>query len=199
MDMPHRIDTPRIPPLPVENWDPKLSKQMLADRPTEMGDEAAPVFNIFKTLANHPQLAGKFGVWGNQILFRSSLAPRDRELAILRVGWLARATYEWHHHVAIAIDHAGMTMADVELARAGPVAGSNAADDVLLRAVDELVGDHFISNPTWAQLATRYDQTQLIDLVFTIGQYTMVSMALNSLGVQLEPEYRDSGHVTAGS
>ena len=42
---------------------------------------------------------------------------------------------------------------------------------------------------TWAALATRYDQTQLVDLVFTVGQYTMVSMALNSLGVQLEPEF----------
>jgi 4-carboxymuconolactone decarboxylase len=189
MDLTYRTERPRIAPLAVESWDPALSKQMLKDRPAAIGDAAAPVFNIFKTLANHPQLAGKFGVWGNQVLFRSSLSPRDRELAILRVGWLARATYEWHHHVAIALDHAGMTDADVDLARSGPVAGSDAADDVLLRAVDELVGDHFISNDTWAKLATRYDQTQLIDLVFTVGQYTMVSMALNSFGVQLEPEY----------
>jgi 4-carboxymuconolactone decarboxylase len=189
MDLTYRTERPRIAPLAVEFWDPALSKQMLKDRPAAIGDAAAPVFNIFKTLANHPQLAGKFGVWGNQVLFRSSLSPRDRELAILRVGWLARATYEWHHHVAIALDHAGMTDADVDLARSGPVAGSDAADDVLLRAVDELVGDHFISNDTWAKLATRYDQTQLIDLVFTVGQYTMVSMALNSFGVQLEPEY----------
>ena len=189
MDIPYRIDTPRITPLEVADWDPALREQLLGKRPAEMGDTAAPLFNIFKTLANHPKLAGKFGVWGNQILFKSSLSPRDRELAILRVGWLARATYEWHHHVAIARDHAGMTEADIDLARAGASAGSDAPDDVLLRAVDELVGDHFISNATWARLAMRYDQTQLIDLVFTVGQYTMVSMALNSLGVQLEPEY----------
>lgn len=189
MDIPHRIDTPRIVPLEVADWDPKLREQLLGNRPAEMGDDATPVFNIFKTLANHPQLAGKFGVWGNQILFKSSLSPRDRELAILRVGWLARATYEWHHHVAIGLDHAGMSAADIALARHGAVAGSEAGDDVLLRAVDELVSDHFISNATWAQLAKRFDQMQLIDLVFTIGQYTMVSMALNSFGVQLEDDY----------
>ena len=190
MDLPHRIDSPRIAPLEPDARDPALREQLLGNRPKEMGDTAAPVFNIFKTLANHPKLAGRFGQWGDQVLFRSSLSPRDRELAILRVGWLCRATYEWQHHVAIARDHAGMTEADIELARRGPVAGSDAADDVLLRAVDELVGDHFISNATWAQLATRYDQTQLIDLVFAVGQYTMVSMALNSFGVQVEDGFR---------
>ncbi|MBC7504455.1 MAG: carboxymuconolactone decarboxylase family protein [Sandarakinorhabdus sp.] len=190
MDIPHRIDTPRIAPLDVADWDARLREQLLGNRPAEMGDAAAPVFNIFKTLANHPQLAGKFGVWGNQILFKSSLSARDRELAILRVGWLAKATYEWHHHVAIGRDHAGMSDAEFALAQAGPVAGSDGDDDVLLRAVDELVGDHFISDATWALLARRFNQTQLIDLVFTVGQYSMVSMALNSFGVQLEDDYR---------
>ncbi|GGD99543.1 carboxymuconolactone decarboxylase [Polymorphobacter glacialis] len=189
MDMPHRIDSPRIAPLEPSEWAPKLHEQLLGNRPAEMGGAAAPVFNIFKTLANHPRLAGQFGRWGNQILFRSSLSARDRELAILRVGWLCRATYEWHHHVAIARDHAGMSEADIELARVGPTDGGS-ADDVLLRAVDELVGDHFVSAATWALLAERYQQVQLIDLVFVVGQYVMVSMALNSFGVQLEPEYR---------
>jgi hypothetical protein len=27
----------------------------------------------------------------------------------------------------------------------------------------------------------------MLDLIFTVGQYTLVSMALNSLGVQREP------------
>ncbi|PZN94556.1 MAG: carboxymuconolactone decarboxylase family protein [Alphaproteobacteria bacterium] len=188
MDIQHRLDTPRIAPLPVDQWDPALREQLLGNRPPEMGD--GEVFAIFRTLANHPRLAGAFGRWGNQILFKSSLGPRDRELAILRVGWLARAAYEWGHHVAIARDHAGMTDADIELARSGPQTGSDTPDDVLLRAVDELMGDHFISPPTWAALATRYDETQLIDLVFTVGQYAMVSMALNSFGVQLEAGYR---------
>ncbi len=189
MDLPHRLASPRIAPLEVDKWDPAFKEQMLGNRPVEMGASAAPVFNIFKTLAHHPKLAGAFGRWGNQILFKSSLTPRDRELAILRVGWLCRAAYEWGHHVAIARDNAGMTDADIERARVGPLAGSEADDDVLLRAVDELVGDHFISPATWALLARRYTEIQLIDLVFTVGQYTMVSMALNSFGVQLEEGY----------
>lgn len=190
MDLPHRLDTPRLAPLEPDAWDPDLLKQLTGNRPPEMGEKVTPVFNIFKTLANHPALASRFLRWGDQILFQSSLSPRDRELAILRVGWLARAAYEWGHHVDIATRHAGMTPEDVALARVGPTSGSVAPDDVLLRAVDELIGDHFITDATWAQLAARYTEIQLIDLVFTVGQYSMVSMALNSFGVQLEDGYR---------
>lgn len=190
MDLPHRLDAPRIAPLEPGDWDPAYREQLLGNRPAEMGPSDAPVFNIFKTLANHPRLAQAFGVWGNHVLFRSSLDARTREMAILRVGWRARATYEWHHHVAIGRDHAGMTPADFEKCKAGPLAGSEADDDVLLRAVDELIDDHFVSTATWALLAKRFSQQQLVDLVFAVGQYAMVSMALNSFGVQLEDEYR---------
>jgi alkylhydroperoxidase family enzyme len=190
MDLPHRIDAPRIAPLEPDAWDLALRQQLLGNRPKEMGAADAPVFNIFKTLANHPKLAQAFGVWGNHVLFRSALDARTREMLILRVGWKARATYEWHHHVAIGRDHAGMSEADFAKCKAGPTPGSTEDDDVLLRAVDELIDDHFISEATWTRLATRFNQQQLIDLVFAVGQYTMVSMALNSFGVQLEDDYR---------
>ena len=190
MDLPHRLAAPRIAPLEPDDWAPELRQAILGNRPAEMGPDDAPVFNIFKTLANHPRLAQAFAAWGGQVLFRSTLDARTREMAILRVGWRARATYEWHHHVAIGRDHAGMTPADFDKCKAGPVAGSDADDDVLLCAVDELMDDHCISAATWAALATRFSQQQLMDLVFAVGQYTMVSMALNSFGVQLEDDYR---------
>ena len=89
-----------------------------------------------------------------------------------------------------ARDHAGLTAADIEKCKAGPMPGSTADDDVLLRAVDELIDDQFIGDATWVLLARRFSEQQLIDLVFTVGQYNMVSMALNSFGVQLEDDYR---------
>lgn len=190
MDLPHRLDTPRIPPLPVADWDPGLRERMLGKLPSELGAPDAPVFNIFRTLANHPALARAFGTWGQHVLSGSTLDGRTREMAILRVGWKARATYEWHHHVAIGRDHAGMTEADFARCKAGPVPGSDADDDVLLRAVDGLMDDHFIDDATWGLLARRFSQQQVMDLVFAVGQYTMVSMALNSFGVQLEDDYR---------
>ena len=190
MDIPPRTARPRVAPLEVEQWEPKLREQMVAGRPVEMGESAAPVFNIFKTLANHPALARGFLRWGNQVLFRSTVPVREREIAILRVGWLCQATYEWHHHVAIGRDYAGLGEADFAWIKAGPDADGLAdSDRTLLRAVDELVGDHFISDGTWAELARHWSTEQVIDLVFAVGNYVMVSMALNSFGVALEPAY----------
>lgn len=190
MDFAHRIARPRIAPLETKEWDPALLEAATGNRPAEMGAPETPVLNVLKTVANHPKLAKHFLGWAGQLLLRSSLPPRDREMAILRVGWLCRATYEWTHHVEIGLEHAGLSNADIDKVKAGAVPGSMAADDVLLRAVDELLGDHFISDPTWAALAARFDQTQSMDLVFVVGNYTMISMALNSFGVQLEDKYR---------
>ena len=56
----------------------------------------------------------------------------------------------------------------------------------LLRAADELHDDAFVSDATWDALAERYSVQQLMDAVFTVGAYQIVSMALNSFGVQFE-------------
>ncbi len=53
--------------------------------------------------------------------------------------------------------------------------------------VRELVADEAgRDGGTWKALCERYDTHQLMDLVFTVGQYNLVSMALNTLGVQLD-------------
>jgi alkylhydroperoxidase family enzyme len=82
---------------------------------------------------------------------------------------------------------AGLSDAEIEAITEGPDSARwNDFERALLRAVDELHGDAFITDTTWATLNARYDTNQMMDLVFAVGQYTMVSMALNSFGVQLE-------------
>jgi 4-carboxymuconolactone decarboxylase len=68
----------------------------------------------------------------------------------------------------------------------GPPAGGGADDAVLLQAVDDLFENSVVSEATWAGLAKKYSTEQMIDLVFTIGQYNLVSWALNTLGVPLD-------------
>ena len=69
----------------------------------------------------------------------------------------------------------------------GPDAtGWSEADATLLRAADELREDAFITDATWNALAKRYDEKQMMDIVFTVREYNLVSMALNSFGVQLD-------------
>jgi formate dehydrogenase iron-sulfur subunit len=60
------------------------------------------------------------------------------------------------------------------------------AFEMILRAADELHDDHMISEATWQKLKDALSEKQLFDLIFTVGQYTLVSMFLNTVGVQVE-------------
>jgi 4-carboxymuconolactone decarboxylase len=170
-----RLATPRLDPLDDDQLDPETRARF--------GPE--PVLGIFRTLAHHPKLLKRWLVFGNHVLGKSTLGARDRELVILRVGWLCRAEYEWGQHVLIART-VGLGDEEIERVGRGPDAGWDARDRALLRAVDELHADTFVGDDTWATLARHLDVPQLLDLVFTVGQYTLVSMALNTLGVQPE-------------
>ncbi len=121
------------------------------------------------------------------MLTKSTLPPRERELVILRIGWLCRAEYEWSQHAEIGRD-SGLTQEEIHRVTEGPEApGWDVLERSLLRATDELHADAFISDVTWKSLEENLETVQLIDLIFTVGQYNLVSMALNTLGVQLEP------------
>lgn len=175
-----RPTQPRIAPLEEAVWSEE-QREILAPM-----NRDGRVYNIFKTLVRHPKLLKRWLPFANHILNKSTLAPREREMAILRVGWLCRAEYEWGQHVLIG-KRAGLSDAEIARIGAGPDApGWTPFEAAVLRAVDELHEDACISDTTWAALKARYDTAQLMDLVFTVGNYTVVSMALNTLGVPLD-------------
>jgi 4-carboxymuconolactone decarboxylase len=176
--------SPRIPPLPLEQWDPELRARF--ERPGGLGQ----VFNVMKTLANYPELFRRWLVFANHFLFKSSLAPRDREMLILRTGWLAGCEYEWGQHLKIAADDAGFGEMEFESLAAGPSAAFwSEAEAALLRAADGLYVDAYIDDATWNTLAAHYDERQLLDIVFTVGNYLMLAMGINTFGVQLDEGY----------
>jgi alkylhydroperoxidase family enzyme len=178
-----RLSEPRIEPTRPEDWD---TDQQQALGP--MIDAGRPVLNIFRTMAVKPLALQRFLAWGSYILSKqNSLAPRERELVILRTGWNCRSGYEWTQHVPIG-QRAGLSDAEIARIKAGPDAADwSAADSAMLRAVDDLTRDFFVSNASWKALAAHLSREQCMDLVYTVGQYTQVSMALNSFGVQLDP------------
>jgi len=176
-----RLTQPRIQPVTDDSTLDSEARELL--QTTNLG----PAVNIFGTLVHHPKLFKRWLVFANHVLFKSTLPARDRELLILRTGWRCVAEYEWGQHVLIG-KAAGLS--DEEIARItdGPeAAGWDPFDAVLLRAADELHDDYFLDDSTWAALSERYSTQQIMDVVFAVGQYTLVSMALNSFGVQLDP------------
>ncbi len=175
-----KLATPRLEPIQPEDWTDDIKKTL------QPNVEKGTVFNIFKTLSHHPDLFRRWLVFGNHVLFKSTLPPRERELIILRIGWLCEAEYEWAQHVLIGKE-AGLTAEEIDRIKAGPNArGWSEADKLLLQATDELRKDAFITDATWNGLCQHFDTKQLMDVVFAVGQYNLVSMALNTLGVQLD-------------
>jgi 4-carboxymuconolactone decarboxylase len=171
-----RRSQPRLAPLDDEQLDPEIRARL--------GDP--PILNIFKTVSHHPNLFRRWMVFGNHVLFKSTLSGRDRELLVLRIGWLCRSGYEWGQHVRLARAE-GMTDEEIDRIAAGPDAeGWTSIERALLRATDELHDDAYISDGNWDELAAHYTPEQLLDILFTVGQYNMVSMVLNTLGVQPE-------------
>jgi AhpD family alkylhydroperoxidase len=171
-----RVTTPRIPPLPHDQWDTDALSAI-------SGGRKLPPNNVLGLLAQHPELARAFLTFNVHLLTASALPARTRELAILRIAWRRRCRYEWAQHVQIA-RRAGIT--DEE------IAGIRAGDATLIsRAVDELDDDSCLSDETYRELAAELDDRQLMDLVFTIGTYGLLAMAFNTFGVELEPGLPD--------
>jgi alkylhydroperoxidase family enzyme len=107
-------------------------------------------------------------------------------MAIVRIGWLNGSAYECAHHHRIGLD-AGLTQEELSRVAEGPDApGWPEVERLVLKAVDELKSDANLSDGTYEALHRHYDDHQLIDLVFTVGEYGMISTALNVFGVPLE-------------
>jgi alkylhydroperoxidase family enzyme len=175
-----RLRTPRIDPVPSEAW---TAEQ--ADVVAPMAGR--PVLNIFRTMLNHPDALRAFLGWGSYVMSRrNSLAKREREIVVLRTGFLCRSGYEWTQHRAIGA-RAGLTEAELDAIKQGARApGWSEADAALLTACDELHRDQFVSDAAWQALTRHFSRKQCMDVVFTVGQYTQVSMLLNTFGVQLD-------------
>lgn len=183
-----RLSLPRIQPVDLDALDDVQSEAlapMLGGR--DVTRSGGHILNIFRTLVHAPKALTAFLAWGGYILSRrNSLSERDRELVILRVGYNCRSGYEFTQHSRIGLD-AGLTEAEVEAIKAGPDDPSwNESDRAMLRATDDLTRDFHVSDASWSALSFLTDK-QKMDLVMTVGQYTQVSMMLNSFGVQLDP------------
>jgi len=188
---------PRIVPLPPGEWPPEMRDALAALRPPEIRHPLPPRdsdrpkgLNVLGTLARYPALARAFHTFNGHVLFASTLSPRQRELLVLRVATLRDAAYEWEQHVRLAND-AGIGSDEVERIAIGPeAAGWSPLDRALLSAADELVSDAKVADATWAALSDELDEQQLMDLVFTVGAYDALAMALRSFGVELDEDLR---------
>jgi alkylhydroperoxidase family enzyme len=178
---------PRLPALPPEERTER--QQELLDeismvvvdgvrKPRE--DQAA-----LEILIRHAELYKAHMEVAKKYLSDCEMDIRDRELAILRIGWLSRAPFEWGAHVKIAKRN-GVTADEIERVIQGSAAlGWSKRDRAIVRAVEELHSDSMITDETWSDLQQFYNDKKLIELVILAGQYKTVAYYQNSLRLPL--------------
>lgn len=137
-----------------------------------------------RTLLKHPRLF-RVNMDMGQLLYNGELPPQERELAILRCGWLCRAPFEWGEHVNIAY-RVGMTAETIERATRGSSAeGWTDHERAIVRGTEELIADQALSDATWEVLARSWTDAQLIEFPMLVGQYVALAYVQNTLRTQL--------------
>ena len=166
--------SPRVPPIPADKLNDAQAKLI----------GAWSTLNFTRTIVRHPALYRVLIPLIEKVIPGSHLPPRDREILVLRALAVCDETYEAHHHIAIG-QKAGLTDTEIAEAKKG---GAKLApfEQMLVRAAEELVRDHGLSDATWKALAERYDQVQLMEVPAVVGAFTLMAMLTKSLGIPLE-------------
>lgn len=134
---------------------------------------------------HRPELAGRAQALGQYCRYDSSLEQRLSELAILTMGALWKAEFEWWAHYPIALK-AGLApdVADAIGEGREPVFEKD-DESVVYAFIQALVERRTIPDELYQRAHDVLGQDRLVDLVGLAGYYTLISMTLNVFKVGL--------------
>ncbi|WP_416900091.1 MAG: carboxymuconolactone decarboxylase family protein [Minwuia sp.] len=136
--------------------------------------------------------ARNFSNMGLWLRFDSKFDTRLREFAILTVGYVTRAPYEWAQHCKLALDF-GATEQDIRQLMAeldGEDTGFNAVEKAIIHGTAEMVRGTKMSDAHWDTLSAEYGTELMVELVMTVSFYVGLVRFLNTMEIDLEPEIR---------
>lgn len=139
-------------------------------------------------LARQPDLLAPFLGWAAALALNGVLDKRHHELLALRAARNCRSAFEWIEHVEYS-RAAGITDAEIA-AVALPLPEADCwspLERALLNAADDLHAQSDVSDGTWTVLAASLDPPALVEMLFVVGQYTMLSMVANGAGIEPPP------------
>jgi alkylhydroperoxidase family enzyme len=182
---------PRIAPLRPEELDDyalEINARIRTMANRDLGPKTLDNLpEVIGTMLRHPAPFEKITALGIGYALEGVLPPPERELAILRIGWLCGAPYEFGEHVFIGRDH-GFDEERVAAVKLGPEADLwTEHERAILRAAGELHADAMIADDTWATLIKIYNPQQMIELCLVIGHYQQTAYVQNSLRMRLHP------------
>jgi len=178
---------PRMPKVTEEEWtDEVLEVFNVLTGPGFSGDNSK--HHVVTTFAQHPALATPFFRFNKHLLADNRMPIRLRQIAIMRTAWVRRCVYMWSSHLRMSVG-LGLTREDFEAIKEG--AGSaywSPFEKVLIGAVDMLCERSDLDQASWDALSAEFDHLQMLDLLFTVGAYVMIALAMNALRIDREEE-----------
>lgn len=180
-------DGPRILAVPDAEVDAESRRIVDEIRAAAGAGPAVEMPDYMRTMIKHPDIFRCQMDMGT-VIFNGLIPKRERELAVMRIGWLCGAPYEWGEHVDIGKRY-GVT--DEEVARViegASAPGWNEHDRAILTAVDELLDNKAISTATWNVLAKSWSEAQLLEFPMMVGQYVATAFIQNSVRIRLAPD-----------
>lgn len=180
---------PRIPARRTEEYLAPAREMMTkisgaaSGNPAPIADENIP--GMLLTAMCHRELFERVVNVSLQLLKDPTLPLRDRQLVILRVGWLRQVPYIWGEHVSVS-RKLGLSGEDIEQVTVGSTSAHwSSFERALLQATEELIENAMISDPTWETLAQQYNEQQLFELPVLVGQFSTVGYFQNALRIPL--------------
>lgn len=137
----------------------------------------------FNALLHAPGVGARVSGLGEAIRFETTLAAREREIAILTVAVARRASFEWSAHERVG-RACGLSDSDLRALRAREVPAFGNEREILAHAVaDKLAAAGPLDDATYERARSAFGERGLVELVALVGYYVMLATMLQAFAV----------------
>lgn len=135
-----------------------------------------------------PGLCERVEALGAYCRFEANLPLRLRELSLLLAARHWDAQYSWNAHVDKAIAEGVEEQAVSAIATGSPVTFASAEDQVFYDFCTQILEEHFVDDELFACALELFGEAGLVDTIGCLGNFSMLSMCLNTFQVDLQAE-----------
>lgn len=166
----------RFPPLPAH----ELTESQRTSAAEIIGGERGELIGPFIPLLRSPELMRRLAQTGEYLRFQSTLSRSVFEMTVLVVAKYWNQTFEWNYHCPLALQ-AGLSKDIIEsIATGNEPRDLDAKHQGAFTVISELLETHQLGNDTFAAATEALGETNLIDLIGTVGYYSSLAMVLNA-------------------
>ena len=161
-------------------------------------ENGASVLNLYRVLAHNPDVMRNFLRFGSSLITRTELAPKLRELVILRVAKLTGSEYEWAQHYPIALE-VGVSCEQAEtISLWSDSANFSDEERTVLQYADEVAQNVEVQDETFRALYQHLNEQSIVELTLSIGFWGMVARFLVPLQVDIDAQSVSSAQELLG-